>query len=312
MSPRAEEQRCLACDAPLVDPPALQGVDRLHRTRGEFEVVLCNVCGSGTTLPLETSARFASFYPGGYGAYEPSGQGMLGAISRTIRSYQGRRALLRAPLSAIRGVPSGRLVDVGCGRGDLAALFVDRGWGAVGVEPSESACAVARSLGVDARQGTLADVALEAGVYDAAIFNHSLEHTPDPVGDLAKVSGALRPGGLALITVPNFGSWQRLRFRDSWYHLDLPRHRTHFTEAGLRGAIERAGLKVESVTSSTSTVGLPATLQYALVGRCLFPRGLALQVSSGLCVLALPGARLLDSLRGGGDQLHVVARRPRP
>jgi SAM-dependent methyltransferase len=201
-------------------------------------------------------------------------------------------------------------LDVGCGRGDIASMFVGRGWHAVGVEPSAAACAVARERGVDARQGTLADVALEPETYDAVLFQHSLEHTEDPAGDLDRAAGALRPGGVALVTVPNFGSWQRRRFGSAWYHLDLPRHRTHFTAAGLVRALARAGLEVESMTTSTSTVGLPATIQYALVGRCLFPRGLGLRVASGLCVLVLPVSRLCDATAGGGDQLDAVARRP--
>ena len=44
--------------------------------------------------------------------------------------------------------------------------------------------------------------------------------------------GALRPGGLVLITVPNFAWWQRRRFGNRWYHLDLPRHRVHLTPKG--------------------------------------------------------------------------------
>jgi SAM-dependent methyltransferase len=253
----------------------------------------------------------AAFYPPEYGPYgEPTGR-IFGAISGLIRGYQGRRALTRPPIGALRDSPAGRLVDVGCGRGDLAAVFVDRGWQAVGVEPSAAACEAARARGVDARQGTLAVVALEPAAYDAAIFQHSLEHSDDPARDLRQAAAALRPGGVALVTLPNFASWQRRRFRDRWYHLDLPRHRTHFTATGLRQALVRAGLEVESVSTSTSTVGLPATIQYAIAGRCLFPSGLGLRVASGLCVLALPVARLLDALGGGGDQLHAVARRPR-
>ena len=188
-------------------------------------------------------------------------------------------------------------------------MLVEQGWNAVGVDPSEAACAVARTRGVDARQGTLADVALDAGGYDAAVFQHSLEHTNDASGDLAKIAAAIRPGGIVLITVPNFASWQRRRFGGRWFHLDVPRHRVHFTAAGLRKALRRAGLQVERINTSTSTVGLPATLQYALVGRCLFPGGLSLCIAAGLCVLALPLSRLADRLGGGGDQLHAVARR---
>jgi hypothetical protein len=74
--------------------------------------------------------------------------------------------------------------------------------------------------------------------------------------------------------------------------------------------VAAAGLGVEEIGTSTSTVGLPGTLQYRLAGRCLFPGGLKLRVAAGLCILALPLARLLDRIGGGGDQLHIIARRP--
>jgi hypothetical protein len=121
------------------------------------------------------------------------------------------------------------------------------------------------------------------------------------------VLAALAPGGVLAITVPNFGCRQARWFKDRWFHLDLPRHRTHFTADGLRRAAEGAGLEVQDIRTSTSAVGLPATLQYQLAGRCLFPSGLKLRVAAGLCALTLPVARLLN--RGDGDQLHLLARR---
>jgi SAM-dependent methyltransferase len=302
--------RCPACDADLEGAPAFRGHDRLHGTPGAYAVVRCPRCGSGRTLPDASAAELAAFYPDDYGPYDERMSPLAARISKLIRWWQVRRGFATAPLRAVRDARSGRVVDVGCGRGDLAAGFVARGWVATGVEPSPSACAIARSRGVDARPGTLADVPLEVGAYDAAVFQHSLEHTPDPIGDLRTVHGALRPGGAVLVTVPNFGSWQARRGRSRWYHLDLPRHRTHFTESGLRRALERAGFGVEELTTSTSTVGLPATIQYALAGRCLFPAGMALRVASALCTLLLPVARVADRLGGGGDQLHAVARRP--
>jgi SAM-dependent methyltransferase len=304
------DPHCLACGAELDPTRSFHGVDRLHGTGGTFEVRCCPACGAGATLPLATPAEVASFYPDSYGPYDDRMGTLAGAISKIVRASQGRRALASLPLSALRDAPAGRAVDVGCGRGDVAALFVQRGWQVTGVEPSAGACRAARARGVDARQGTLADVPLEDGAYDAAIFQHSLEHTPDPSGDLTKIRDALRPGGVVLITVPNFASWQRARFRDRWYHLDLPRHRTHFTPRALDASLRRAGLERVTLTTSTSTVGLPATIQYVTAGRCLFPGGLRLRVAAGLCVLALPLAWVLDRLGGGGDQLHAVARRP--
>jgi hypothetical protein len=57
-------------------------------------------------------------------------------------------------------------------------------------------------------------------------------------------------------------------------------------------------------------VGLWASVQYRVWGRCLFPEGLALRVAAGLCALGLPLATLADRLGGGGDLLHATARRP--
>jgi SAM-dependent methyltransferase len=287
----------------------MRGVDRLLGTPGTFAVHVCSRCASGVTHPPATPAELAAFYPATYGPHDASPGEIVTALSRAIRWWQGRRALDRQPLAALRETTPGRLLDVGCGRGDLAEQFIGRGWQATGIEPSAAAVAVAAARGIDARVGTLADVPLEPDAYDAAVFQHSLEHTPDPLGDLERVRAALRPSGRVLITVPNFSSWQSRRFGARWFHLDLPRHRTHFSRAGLRAVLERAGLTVEAVSMSTTSIGLPGSAQYAIAGRCLFRGAIALRVATGLCVLTLPLAWVLNRLGGGGDQLHAVARR---
>jgi SAM-dependent methyltransferase len=302
------ERSCPCCGAHLDPTPLLAGPDRLHETPGEFDVAVCGSCGAGVTLPPLERDELAALYPAEYGPYEAVQGGLAAAISRLIQRWKGRRALATRPLRALAERKPGRVVDVGCGRGDLGAYLIDRGWAVTGIEPSANACEAARARGLDARQGTLETVELEPHAYDAAIFGHSLEHVSDPVAALQRARQALRLGGLVLVSVPNFGSWQRRRFGSRWYHLDLPRHRVHFTEPAIRRALERAGLEPFSITTSTSPVGLPASIQYAIAGRCLFPRGLPLRVAVGLCALAWPGARLADRLGGGGDVFDVVAR----
>jgi SAM-dependent methyltransferase len=305
----ADAQQCPICGA-VLPPPAITAPDRLHGTGGEHHVARCTACGAGVTVPRVGDEQLAAFYPNEYGPYSERMSALERLASRMIRAFQGWSAMRAAPLSALGGRPAGHGLDVGCGRGDLAVTLAGRGWEMTGVEPSASACAAAAARGIDARCGTLTTVALEASSYDAAVFRHSLEHTNDPVDALRIVRAALRPGGLVLITVPNFGSWQARRFRDAWFHLDLPRHRCHFTAAALQRALGAADLEVVSVSTSSSAVGLPGSLQYRVFGRCLFPSGLGLRVASGLCALGLPVAMALDALGGGGDQLHAVARRP--
>jgi SAM-dependent methyltransferase len=259
-------------------------------------------------MPAVDATLLALFYPTSYGAYELP-VGVLGLASKAIQRLQSWQTLRTAPLDRLAGLPAGRLLDVGCGRGDLGAWLVRRGWSAVGIEPSSQACEVARGRGLDARPGTLAEVEVEAGTYDAVVFRQSLEHVGDPILDLCRAREALREGGVAIISVPNFGCWQRHRFGGHWFHLDLPRHRLHFDTGALRAALVRAGFtRVETCTSS-SAVGLPASIQYALAGRCLFRSGLELRLAVAACALTAPFAWLLNRLAGEGDVLHAIAYR---
>lgn len=300
---------CPICEAPLPEP-SIEAPDRLHGSSGRFQVAVCSSCGAGRTFPAASIAEQAAYYPSSYGPYAAPPNPLIRTISWGIRRFQGWRAGRTAPLDALRGSAPGRGVDVGAGRGDVAASLSRSGWRMTAIEPSEQACDVMRARGIDARAGVLGDVELEPASYEAAIFQHSLEHVDDPVADLRRALHALKPGGLVLVTVPHFGGWQARRFRGCWFHLDLPRHRVHFTRQALEHALTRAGFTVERTTTSTTPVGLPASVQYRLAGRCLFPGGLPLQVASGLCVLILPLAWALDRAAGDGDQLHVVARRP--
>jgi SAM-dependent methyltransferase len=301
---------CPICGAALPSP-VLAAPDRGQGTPGTFEVAVCAGCGAGVTLPLARPDELAAFYPSGYGPHHGVERGLLGAVSRVIRWLQARVAWRRPPLAALSALaPPGRGVDVGAGRGDLAATLAARGWRMTAIEPAAGAVAHIRARGLDAREGVLGTVELDPQSYDFAVFQHSLEHTPDPLGDLRVIRAALRPGGIVLISVPNFSSWQRRVFADAWYHLDLPRHRTHFTQAALDRALAAAGFDDARFARSSSAVGLPASVQYRFAGRCLFPDGLALRVATGLCALSLPVSRLLDRVAGEGDTLHAVARRP--
>ena len=300
---------CLVCAAPLPDR-GMAAVDRLHGVPGRFTVVRCRVCGAGRTLPPSSAEQIAAYYPADYGPFAASTGRLFQLISRAIRAWQGFAASRRPPISSIAGRPPGDGLDVGCGRGDLAGWLVQRGWRMTGIEPSAGAAAVARARGVTVLEGTLGTEQLPGEAFDAAVFQQSLEHTEEPLADLQRVFAALRPGGVVCVSVPNFGSWQARRFGSRWFHLDVPRHRVHFTAAALAQALELAGFADVRTTTSTSPVGLPASLQYRVFGRCLFPGGLALRIAAGLCVLVLPLSAMSDHLLGGGDVLHAVASKP--
>lgn len=304
--PATDVTACPACGAAL-GPPTLHGHDRLLSLPGEFAVAECSGCGLAVTVPRLSGDELSRHYPSSYEPYREHGRSIVAALLRRMRDAHMAARLRRPALAGLLERGPGRLLDVGCGRGELASAFVQRGWSAAGVDPSADAVRVARSLGVDARQGTLATVDLPAEGFDAVIFHHSLEHVPDPLGDLRRSRELLRPGGRLIVAVPYWDSWQRRRFGSRWFHLDVPRHLQHFDTDSLAATVSRAGLQPMQAWVVTSTVGLLGTIQYVVFGRCV--AGGALTLPAQALAIALRPLTAAVARRKGGDCLDLMAER---
>jgi hypothetical protein len=61
------------------------------------------------------------------------------------------------------------------------------------------------------------------------------------------------------------------------------------------------------VTAVNDFVGLPASMQYFVFKRCVFPTGTTRGIGYLICAALYPVTRSLQALLGGGDFLHVVA-----
>lgn len=307
------ELECSCCGGRLPEHYAITSIDRLSGVPGTFFVRICERCGSGTSFPFVDESELGQFYAGNYNPHadwQPP-KGLLAMISRWIRAFIASRALRSLPLSKLAG-RSGEALDVGCGRGDLGALLITEGWQVTGVEPSPEACVIARRQGVDAIGGTLGSADLGDRKFDVITFQHSLEHVVDPTTDAAIAARLLTPGGFLLISVPNFGSLQRRLFNGRWFHLDLPRHRFHYTADGLRALAEKAGLEVDEIGTSSSPVGLPGSLAYAVFGHWIFRGPLLVRAVTLGSLVTYPLALLMNAF-GGGDVLHMVAKKtPEP
>lgn len=100
-----------------------------------------------------------------------------------------------------------RVLDLGCGEGDLLAALKDRkNVRGVGLELSLEAVAACIRRGVSAYQGDLdkglAD--LRSGSYDVVILNETLQMVKTP---RFIMSEAVRVGKRVIVGFPNFGYW---------------------------------------------------------------------------------------------------------
>jgi SAM-dependent methyltransferase len=140
------------------------------------------------------------------------------------------------------------LVDAGAGRGRFVAHARDAGYDATGVEPTgRGVDAATERYGLTLQRATIEDAAVAPGSADAVTLWHVLEHVEDPGATLAALHGWLRPGGVLVVGTPNLDSWQARLAGPRWFHLDLPRHRTHFTARGLQRLLEAQGFEVVRV-----------------------------------------------------------------
>jgi len=114
--------------------------------------------------------------------------------------------------------PPGRLLDIGCGNGRLLYLAKSAGWSVKGLELSESMAAfVHRELDVDVAVGNFLEVTpdpRDASAYDVVVLRHVVEHLPDPLLAMDRISAFLKPGGHLLLEMPNIEAmtkkWSRL------------------------------------------------------------------------------------------------------
>src|SRR5262249_39050980 len=118
--------------------------------------------------------------------------------------FRGRLAVLQAVLR--RALPRGRhrLLDLGCGSGNVLETLAEFG-AAVGVDRDERMIAAARRAGLDVRRGTLPDdLAVPEGWADVVLLLDVLEHLDDERPALATARRALAPGGRLVVTVPAY------------------------------------------------------------------------------------------------------------
>lgn len=297
--PDESSPACNACEAELGDGPSLATRDRQGVADGEFEVWVCRDCGSGTTLPAVEESGLGGYYGDAYGPHESGA--LMGRLAGAVMAARLRGRLFEP----LRDGSAGAVLDVGSGRGDLLRVLQRRGWTATGLEPSPDAARVAERLGVKTAVGNLAGAGLPQRAFDAVIFHHSLEHVTRPAAALGEVRGLLRPGGTVFIAVPNFASRSARRRGESWWALDVPRHRTHFTPQGLEGALRRAGFRVELLKETASVLGPAANLQERLRGSFL-GSGPVFLAGYGLALGFYPLVWGANEALGGGE--FLVAR----
>jgi 2-polyprenyl-3-methyl-5-hydroxy-6-metoxy-1,4-benzoquinol methylase len=187
-------------------------------------------------------------------------------------------------LARILAGRKGRLLDLGCGEGQLLeairANYPD--WDLSGFEVSEVRAEVARRRGFDVSVDTQGVVQFPAGSFHVVASTHVIEHVPDDHEYAAQLRRMVSSEGFVYLETPVRlrGAWYFRRNPQAGWVLDPTHVREYRSAAEVDAVLDKAGLRVED--EELTPISYPLASAFMVVRRLLRlaqstarPRGLA-------------------------------------
>ena len=222
--PRTEKsaRACVACGS---------GEVRKLGTKNELDIVCCRRC---RTLYTPYSPWYSSeyFYLGYY--LKPEEVDTPGFVKTRLEEITAEFAPYRQ---------TNRLLDLGCGAGDLLQAARKHAWQACGVDVSSHASKHVRELGFEVFAGELQAAEFPDAHFDVITAAELLEHLFEPRALVEEVARILRPGGLFWLTTPHARGLSARLLGLKWQCIWPPEHLQLFSIAGLKALLRDAGFR---------------------------------------------------------------------
>jgi 2-polyprenyl-3-methyl-5-hydroxy-6-metoxy-1,4-benzoquinol methylase len=190
-------------------------------TRTEYNLVECR-CGMAFVNPMPTTDSIPSLYPKDY-----------------LKDKQDMTPLYRRMLEFMPPLKNGKLLDIGCGRGDFIRHASKFGWHVEGVDLIDWNS----PHNVSIRVGDFLTMSLSEEHYDVVTAWAVMEHVRKPSLYFRRASELLKQGGYFVFVVPNFGA---AGMRHACTE-DIPRHLHLYTPAAVKRYLTRFGMEAESI-----------------------------------------------------------------
>lgn len=208
-----------------------------------FSLELCDSCSLLFTNPRPALEGIGDYYKSEeYVSHSSTKKGFVNKVYSWVRSYT-----LKKKISLLKELTDGKkLLDIGAGTGHFLAKAKESGYTVLGLEPDEDARKVALSEnGIELKDLSLLHELNES--FDIVSMWHVLEHVYHLRTDLDKIVSLVNQGGVLIIAVPNYTSFDAQHYKEYWAAYDVPRHLYHFSPKSIIPLVESKGLKFEKM-----------------------------------------------------------------
>lgn len=237
-----QEKSCICCGHTLKFQYKASPLD--YCLTKEYTIYKCDTCGYGITDKVEDKDLTLVYEEG---AYDPKEKFWHKILRPAFNVFEIAKVNYLKQFSQ----PGKSLLEVGTGKGSFLKMALQAGYDAYGIEPSSRSYNMAKlKVGERVFNCTLEEMHLNPQInkqYDYIMLWHVLEHLKEPEKTLALLKTFLKPGGLLIVGVPNFSSYQSIYGGANWYHLDPPRHLSHFTTNSAEFLFKKNGMAVKKV-----------------------------------------------------------------
>jgi 2-polyprenyl-3-methyl-5-hydroxy-6-metoxy-1,4-benzoquinol methylase len=182
--------------------------------------------------------------------------GLIGKLLYAIIPNENLRLYL---LSQVSLTSESRILDVGCGAGDLLSTLHETGFkNSMGIDAYIEED-IERENGAKIRKGTIQDV---FGKWDLIMFSHSFEHMTNQLETLEKAERLLTKNGSCLINMPTVSSYAWKHYRENWVDLDAPRHTCIHSLKSMKLLADKANFSLQKITYNSSDLQFWGSEQY--------------------------------------------------
>ena len=210
--------------------------------KNSYNLSECSKCKIGMLHPFPSEEELAKLYS--CGNYRTD-TGKRFGLAIEFLIYLGR---LRKRRRINQFIKTGKILDIGCGRGLFLDVMRRGGWDTLGTEFNEETASYAmKTYGLKIFPGDIARHKLPTESIDVININQVLEHLKNPNKVIQESCRLLKNGGILIISVPDLRSPQFAIGKGKWFLLDLPFHLFHFTEEGLCELLSKNEFKVKYI-----------------------------------------------------------------